>query len=415
MHPEVLQDEPGTCPICQMDLVPVATETESPDRSARWSCSDHPMIEESSSGECPICGQALVAEGDGHPLEQEARPGVTIDPSVVQNMNLTTVRAARRDLTRKIRTVGYLAYDEETMISVTTRYSGFVEKVYVAGVGQEVRRHQPLFEVYAPELVQTQQELLTAVEYAHSLAGAPEEVRERADKLVEAARTRLRYWEMTNEQLRKIEESREVFQTITVTAPASGVVMKRVHGLEGMAIQPGMDVIHIADLDRLWLTVEVFEEQLPWVGRGSRARVLFDALPGEDFTGEIRFIEPEISPKTRSARLTLEVPNPRGRLRVGMYATVSFEPIAARSAVTLPSQAVIRTGDRDLVIVVAGDGHFAPREVTVGLESEGIVEIRSGLADGEEVVSSAQFLIDSESNLRAAVQKMVARTVGHEH
>jgi Cu(I)/Ag(I) efflux system membrane fusion protein/cobalt-zinc-cadmium efflux system membrane fusion protein len=419
MHPEALQSEPGTCPICQMDLVPVGAEAPShgsAQHSSRrsWSCPDHPMIEESQQGECPICGRALEIQdrGEEHATERVA---VTIDPAVIQKMNVTTAPALRRDLARHIRTVGYLAYDEEEMVSITTRYSGFVEKVHVASVGQEVRRDDPLFDVYAPELVQTQQELLTAVDYARSLTDAPDEIRERAEKLVEAARARLHRWEISMEQIRRIEARGEVLRTITVTAPSSGVVMKRMHGLEGMAIHPGMDVIHIANLDQLWLTVEVFEDQLAWVGTGSRAQVAFDALPGERFTGNVRFVEPEVSPTTRSGRLTLEVSNPRRQLRVGMYATVSFEPVAARSVISVPAQSVIRTGARDVVVVALGGGRFEPREVLLGLESDGMIEVRDGLEEDEEVVTSAQFLIDSESNLRAAVQKMVGRMAGHAH
>jgi Cu(I)/Ag(I) efflux system membrane fusion protein/cobalt-zinc-cadmium efflux system membrane fusion protein len=298
------------------------------------------------------------------------------------------------------------------MVSVTTRYSGFVERVYADSVGQKVRRGEPLFEVYSPELVQTQRELLSALEYARDLEGAPPEVQRRAEQLVEAARTRLGYWDVTSEQIAAIESSGEVLQALEVVSPISGVIMKRLHGLEGMAVTPGMDVIHVADISKLWLTVEIFEEQLPWITEGSKARVRLDYLPGESITARVRFIEPEVSPQTRSVRLTLEVPNRGDRLRVGMYATVDFEPVVARDAVVVPSQAVIRSGERDVVVLDLGDGRFAPREITVGVQSDGLLQVLEGLDGSERIVTSAQFLIDSESNLRAAIDKLRS---GHDH
>jgi RND family efflux transporter MFP subunit len=191
--------------------------------------------------------------------------------------------------------------------------------------------------------------------------------------------------------------------------------MKRLHGLEGMAIQPGMDVIHIADLSNLWLTVEVYEDQFPWLDVGALAEVSFEYSPGEQYTGQVRYVEPEISPTTRTVKLTLAVPNPHGRLRVGMYATVVFEPVVARDALVVPSQAVIRSGERDIVVVALGDGRFAPSEVLLGPEADGMVQVREGLSAEDTIVTSAQFLIDSESNLRAAIQKMIAAKTAHQH
>jgi RND family efflux transporter MFP subunit len=175
-----------------------------------------------------------------------------------------------------------------------------------------------------------------------------------------------------------------------------------------MAITPGMDVIHVADISTLWLQAEVYEDQLPWLAPGSRAAVRFDYFPGESFSGRVKFVEPEVAPNTRTVQLTLEVPNRGGRLRVGMYATVEFEPLVAENAVVVPSQAVIRTGERDIVVLALGNGRFAPREVRLGVQSDGVVEVLDGLDGSERVVTSAQFLIDSESNLRAAIDKLMA-------
>jgi Cu(I)/Ag(I) efflux system membrane fusion protein/cobalt-zinc-cadmium efflux system membrane fusion protein len=323
-------------------------------------------------------------------------------------MNVVTQTVGRGDISHEIRTVGYLEYDQERMVSVTTKYPGFIEKAYVNVVGEPVRKGQPLFEIYSPDLVQTEKELLAALRYTQNLESASADTRRRAAALLEAARQRLRYWDISQEQIRTLETTGEVFRTLTLGAPASGVVMKRMKGLDGMAVQPGMELMHIAGLSNLWLTVEIFDHQLPWLDVGSRASITLSYLPGITYTGRVRSIEPEVSETTRTIRLTLDVPNRDGDLRVGMYATVLFEPVAARDALIVPSEAVIRTGQRNLVVVALGEGRFAPREVVLGPSADGSVQVLEGLSDGDTIVTSAQFLIDSESNLREAINKLIS-------
>ena len=226
---------------------------------------------------------------------------------------------------------------------------------------------------------------------------------------MEAARTRLGFWDISPEQIAEIEESGEIFRTLKVVAPASGIVMKRVKSLEGMAVEPGMEIFHIADLSSLWLSVEVFEDQVAWIARGTPAEVTFTYFPGESFRGTVQFIEPEFSEETRTLRVKLAVPNPGGRLRPGMFATVIFEPVAARETLAVLSLAVLRTGQRNVVVVDLGGGRFEPREVTLGHEGEGYVAVLEGLAEGDRVVTSAQFLLDSEASLQEAVRKMIAQ------
>ncbi len=425
MHPQVIQDRPGNCPICGMKLVPL--QAAAPGRAGAGAAGKqarevlfyrHPMDPTITS---PVPKQDEMGM-DYVPVyadEASVREGgavVTIDPAIVQNLGVVTAKVERRDVTRRIRTVGYLDYDQEKMVSITTKYEGFVEKTYVNYIGQRVREGEPLFEVYSPELVQTQQELLSAIEFARGLPPeASAEVRQRAFALVDAARRRLAYWDITPEQIARIETTGQIMRTLTVVSPLDGIVMRRTHGLEGTAIRPGMDVMHLADLSSLWLTVEVFEHQLPWLREGSRTHVTLDYFPGEVFEGRVRFIEPEVSEKTRTVKLTLEVANPEGKLRAGMYATVEFEPVVVRDAIAVPAHAVLRTGLRDVVIAALGDGRFEPREVLLGPEGDGWVQVLRGLEDGEEIVVSSQFLIDSESNLREAIQKMVASASGHRH
>lgn len=408
MHPHVIQKEPGTCPICQMDLTPMGAGESAPQAGgeAVWVCPMHSDIVESESGSCPICGMDLVqkeveSSGDG--------TAVYIDPSVVQNMNVRTAVAERRDLRQSFRTVGSLDFDQERMVTVTTKYSGWIEKVFVNYIGESVKKGQPLFEIYSPELVQTEQELLSALDFARNMEGAPEDSRQRAEALAEAARVRLGYWDISAEQIKELEQSRQVFRTLTVTAPSSGVVMKRMESLEGMAVKPGMALFHLADLSSLWLSVEIFENQIAWIRQGTQAEISFPYFPGKTFRGKVRYIEPEMAEKTRTLRVRIEVPNRRGELRKGMFATVIFEPLVAPDAVAVPSQAILRTGRQHVVVVAQDNGHFAPRQVVVGLEAEGYSQILEGLEEGEELVTSAQFLLDSESQLREAIQKMMAR------
>jgi len=456
MHPQVIQEEAGQCPICGMNLVPLnmgddsAHDHDHQVQTSQWTCPEHPSIVEDEPGSCPIDGLDLVpvaaespASGERevlfyrNPMDpsisspvpakdsmgmdyvpvysdevEEALGGgatVRIEPAMVQNMNVRTERATRRDLRQPIRTVGYLDYDQERMVTVTTKYSGWVEKVYVNYIGEKVRRGQPLFEIYSPELVQTEQELLSAVDFARQMQQTPEDSRRRAESLVESARVRLGYWDISPEQIARIEESGEVLRTLTVVAPASGVVMKRMPGLQGMAVGAGMEIFHIADLSSLWLSVEVFEHHLAWVQEGTPAEVDLSYFPGETFSGSVRFLEPAFSEKTRTMRAKIEVPNPKGRLRQGMFATVLFEPIAVKQAIAVPQQAVLRTGQRSVVVVDLGGGRFAPRNVEVGFEAEGFSQILSGIEEGDMLVTSAQFLVDSESKLQEAIQKMIAQ------
>ena len=223
-----------------------------------------------------------------------------------------------------------------------------------------------------------------------------------------AARARLAFWDISPDQIARLEETGEIFRTLTVTAPAGGLVMRRMPGLEGMAVTPGMEAYHIADITSLWLSVEVFEDQVVWIRPGVEAEVAFTYFPGETIRGTVEFIEPEMSEQTRTLTVKIAVPNPEGRLRKGMFATVIFDPVLVRGALTVPTESVLRTGRRNVVIVALGGGRFEPREVELGQTSEGLAEVRSGLSAGDEVVTSSQFLLDSESRLRAAVQKMVA-------
>ena len=420
MHPHILEEEPGDCPVCGMALVLANGGVESENFASSSSGTGereilfyrnpmNPLVTSPVPAKDEMGMEYVAVYADEGIQIADQRATVRISPVVVQNMNVQTAMVERRDLSQEIRTVGYLEYDQERMVTVTTKYSGWVEKVYVNYVGEPVEKGQPLFEIYSPELVQTEQELLSAIQYARKFDSAGTEAGRRAAALVGSARERLRYWDISVDQIDHLERTGEVFRTLQVVAPASGLVMKRMAGLEGMAVQPGMQVYHIADLRSLWLSVEVFEHQLALIDIGSSAEVELTYFPGEVFSGTIRFIEPEFSEATRTLQVKIEVPNADGRLRSGMFGTVRFHPMVATQALVIPTQAILRTGQRNVVIVDLGEGSFAPREIQAGHEGGGYVEILAGLSAGDRIVTSAQFLIDSESNLQAAVQKMMAQ------
>jgi len=419
MHPQVIQDHPGPCPICGMDLVPLTMDE--PDNRVALDPGERKILFYRNPMDPMITSPVPSKDSMGMDYvpvyadeAEAATQGATvrIDPAVVQNMNVVTAPVETLDLTREIRTVGYLDFDQQRMVSVTTKYSGFIERVYVNYVGEPVRKGQPLFEIYSPELVQTQEELLSALSFSKRLAAAPQEARRRAEALAEAARIRLGFWDISDAQIRGLEEGGKALRTLTVSSPASGIVMMRMPGLEGLSVKPGMELFHLADLSTLWLSVEVFEDQLPWLREGSQAEVTLSYFPGESFHGRVRFVEPQVSEKTRTVGLRLEVPNPDGRLRAGMYATVRFAPVVAHDAVAVPTLAITRTGERNLVVVAMGGGRFAPREVSLGAQGDQFVQVLSGLAPGDQVVTSAQFLLDSESNLREAIQKLIGSRQG---
>jgi Cu(I)/Ag(I) efflux system membrane fusion protein len=414
MHPHILEAEPGPCPVCGMAMVPVRGGGQGEREILFYRNPMDPTItspvparDEMGMEYVPVyADEAAQAAGQG--------PTVTINPVVMQNMNVQTAVVERRDLEQEIRTVGYLEYDQERMVTVTTKYSGWIEKVYVNYVGEPVKKGQPLFEIYSPELVQTQQEFLSAIEYAKKFDPSSTEAGRRARALVESARERLQYWDISPDQIADLERTGEVVRTLKVVAPAGGLVMKRVPGLEGMAVRPGMEVYHIADLRSLWLSVEVFEHQMAQINIGTAAEFDLTYFPGEVFRGKVRFMEPEFSEATRTLQVKIEVPNPDGLLRAGMFGTVRFHPTAARHTLVVPTEAILRTGQRNVAIIDLGEGSFAPRDVQTGHEGGGYVEILEGLNEGDRVVTSSQFLIDSESSLQAAVQKMVAQRSAHE-
>ncbi len=411
MHPQVLQDKPGYCPICQMALTPVrnsagGAKVSREERKIKyWRAPMDPSFIADKPGKSPM-GMDLVPVYED---EVEGLPGVIrIDPQFVQSIGVKSVPVTKSDIGRSIRTVGYLTYNDQQIYQITPKYEGWIEKAYINYVGQSVDKGQPVFEIYSPQLVTTQKEYLQAIEYVERMSvGNHPEIEARAKSLLAATRERLSYWDISEAQIHDLEKSHEVRRTLTLHSEVSGVVASKMdQAFEGMYVKPGMGLMKVVDLSTIWVEAEVFEDQVSWVKTGQLAQVELSNQPGRILRGRVRYAFPYYNEKTRSLKLSIELPNPGRELRAGMYADVSFDVPSARGVPAVPEDAVIHSGLRELVVIDLGDGTFQVKEVETGASGAGLVEIRRGVREGQRVVVSSQFLIDSESNLREAVRQL---------
>jgi len=344
---------------------------------------------------------AMTAGGD------ELKP-VRLDPESARRIGVTYATATRRSFAQSVSTVGNVTYDETRLVNVNPKIAGWVEKLYVDFTGAPVRQGQPLMAVYSPMLVAAQEELILARRLADEAAAAGgERATVNANDLLASARRRLSYWDIPEVQIRRIEETGASQKTLVLNSPASGIVVEKMV-VEGGRIMPGMDVYRIADLSRVWVEGEVFEKDLSLVGLGQSARVTFEAYPGEVFFGRITYVYPTVAVESRTGRIRVELANPDLRLRPGMYAKVELEAAAERPALMIPRAAVHFTGERSLVFVRGAGDVLSPREITTGLLAGGNIVVLAGLAEGEVVVSSANFLIDAEANMGLSTAAMEA-------
>jgi Cu(I)/Ag(I) efflux system membrane fusion protein len=346
-------------------------------------------------------GAAAAAAGGARP--------VRLNAEAAGRIGVTYATAEPRPVRVTIQTVGSVTYDETRQALVNPKVEGWIERLYVDFTGAPVRRGQPLMEVYAPMLVAAQEELLLARRLVDqtAAAGGSEAAVAGARELLEAARRRLRFVDVAPAEIARIERSGTVRRTVTIRSPASGIVVEKT-AVAGGRVMPGMDLFRIADLSTVWIDGQVFEKDMGAIRLGQRARVTFEAYPGEVFEAVVRFVHPSVAVESRTGRVRLALANPGGRLKPGMYARVELEAGAAREALVIPRSAVHTTGERSLVFVRRADGSLAHREVTLGRVTGTDVEVLSGLAAGEVVVASANFLIDAESSMGGAMGDMPA-------
>ena len=415
MHPTVVSDKTGACPICGMDLV----EKEVAGGHGHgmhadhetYICPMHPTVVSDKPGSCPICGMDLVQkEADASSVQDGS---VQIDPVTIQNIGVKTMVVEKQPLKRTVRAVGRVDYDETRIMDVNSKIAGWVEELYVDYTGQWVEKGQPLLALYSPELVAAQEEYLTALDYAERMRdGAMRDAAQNAEDLLVAARQRLLYWDISTGQIAKLEKTRQVGRAMPILAPRSGIVTHK-DVLEGAYIGSGQHLYRIADLSVVWIYADVYEYEMPWVSKGQRAEVSLSYLPGEQFGGKVDYIFPFMNEKTRTVQVRMIFDNADGALKPDMYADVVIRPEVGREGIVIPVQAVIHSGTRRVVVMVHGDGRFEPREIHTGVETEDGYEVMHGLNPGEQIVTSAQFLIDSESNLKAALAGMHGDVGGH--
>jgi len=334
---------------------------------------------------------------------QEVAPGaVQISPERQQLIGVKIGKVEMRPLEKIIRTVGRVDYDERKVHMVSPKIGGWIEDLYVDYIGRFVRQGEPLLTIYSPELVSTQEEYLIALRARKDLMKSPfTEVAASGNSLAESARRRLKLWDISDDQIKALEESGQAKKTLTLYSPFSGFVLEKM-AFKGMSLMPGVALFKLADLSTVWLYADIYEYELPFIRVGQQAAIQLSYLQGETFTGKAIYIYPSLDPNTRTAKVRFEFPNPDGKLKPEMYGNVEIKVHLGQRLVVVEG-AIIDTGLRQMAIVDKGNGYFEPREVKVGAKVDHYYEILKGLKAGERVVTSANFLIDSESRFKEAV------------
>lgn len=337
-------------------------------------------------------------QGETDSTGATVRQSVHLTAAQEQALGVVYTMVRRGTMTRTIRTVGVVAAAEPNITDITPKVDGFVEELLVDYTGQKVRRGQPLLRLYSPTLVAAQEELLTAIRLASRVGRGAGEAWRNAQSMLDAARRRLAYFDITPEQIEQVETTGRATKTLTLVAPFTGVVLEK-HVVEGQRVTPGMQLYRLADLSTVWVEGEVFEQDLQYIRIGAQAHIEVAAYPGEHLMGAVSFVYPVVDVASRTNRVRVTVPNPGGRLKPGMFSTMFFDTRVAEDVIVVPFEAVIVTGERNLVFVRDEDGMLQPREVVLGARADREVQILSGLTEGETIVASANFLIDAESRL----------------
>ncbi|MCY4674676.1 MAG: efflux RND transporter periplasmic adaptor subunit [Bacteroidetes bacterium] len=383
------------------DMLTDSLSVLSPPEVQGYTCAMHPHIHSEEPGPCPICGMAMTPV-----TRQENASGIIqIDPITIQNIGVRTASVTTAELRRTIRTTGRFEMDEQGAYTVTLKAGGWVETLHIDYEGALVEKGQPLLELYSPELVAAQEEYLLALRHVDRVShgGAQD-----AQRLLEAARRRLTYWDVTEQQISRLEETLTPQRTLTFYAPASGEVMNK-SVVAGQRIVAGHSLMDIVDISRIWLIADIYEQDLGWIEEGAVSRIELPYQPGQNYQGRVDHIYLMMDTEARSARARIVLSGgSTSRLKPGMYATVYIEGGRVDASLVVPEEAIIRTGEYSVAILALGNGRFQPREVRTGVTAEGLVQVLSGLEEGDRIVTSAQFLIDSEVRLKGAIGAMHA-------
>jgi RND family efflux transporter MFP subunit len=406
MHPHYRSDKPGNCPICSMKLVPLEGSPPPGAAPAETTRSAGGGASETGAAAAALSGHHHTA-GPAAPSREGQPPLLRIAPERQQQIGVKFATAAMTPAVVEIRAVGKIAYDETRIAHVHTKVSGWIEDVFVGFVGAAVKRGQPLFTLYSPDLVASQEEYLLALKAERELGGSTlTRAAEGSRSLLEAARRRLQLWDVTPEQIAALEQAGQVAKTVTIHSPVSGVVTEREAYHHGRTVTPEMDLYTIVDLSRVWVLAEVYEYELPHVRPGQPAEAqLPNDTETKSLTGKVAFIAPFLDPKTRTGQVRIEFANPGLALRPEAFVNVLLRRDLGRRLV-IPKDAVMDTGRAQYVFLDKGEGYFEPREVKLGPEvAQGRV-VAQGLAEGDRVVSAANFILDSESRLKGAFDAM---------
>lgn len=372
-----------------------------------YQCPMHHEYKSPKPGTCGICGMKLVPVSQRH-----SDSGIVqIDPHIVQTIGVRIETLQLRSVEKIIRALGYVQADESRIATVTVKVRGWVERLLVRTTGEYLRKGSPMVTLYSPELLSAQEEFVQALSYAERLqrSGADNTALRAAQAGVAAARRRLELWDVPLELIRELERTRQPQRTVTLSAPFDGVVLERLIA-DGAELQPGQPLFRLADLSHVWVVAELSAPDLPWIRPGLPAELEFPALAGTRLQSTLFFVEPLANPASSTVRGRFRLPNLSGRLRPGMYAIVQVRVRSPRPVLVIPEDAVLRTGKRDVAIRALGQGRFQPVEVQLGAAWDGYYELLHGLRPGDSIVVSAQFLIDSESKLRAGLAQL-----GHQH
>jgi len=362
-----------------------------------YTCGMHPWIIQDHPGDCPICGMKLEPVHKTAGAGEASSSAIAIDPATIQMMNLQTTEIARGPLRRTIRTVGTIDYNETALADVTTKFKGWIEKLDADATGQLVHRGEPLFEIYSPELYSAEAEYLAVLNSTNNSGASP---------LREASLEKLKFFDVSDVQITGLEKSPAPKRTQEILAPMDGFVIEK-DVVQGQMVDAGMKLYRLADLGVVWVFAQVYEQDLPYVQLGQEATVKLSSLPDREFRGRVTYVYPNVDEKTRTAKVRLEFENPGYFLKPGMFVSAQITAELEPSALLVPDSAILRSGEKNTVFVALPGGKFDPRTVVLGPESEhDMVEVISGLQEGERVVASGQFMLDSESQLREAIQKM---------
>ncbi len=374
----------------------------------------HPMNPEITS---PVPAKGSMGM-DYTPVYADDQAGpagtVRIDPVVRNNIGLRTAVAEYKTMSRTIRTLGRVDYDEQKLVRLHPKVEGWIREINIDKTGQPVADDDILLSIYSPKLVATQQEYLLALKNHETLKDSPfADIREGARAMVESSRARLVLLDVPQHQINELEQSREIMEGLHIHAPAGGTVLQ-VGARQGQYVTPASELYLIADLSRVWVYADIYDYELPWIAEGDQVEMTLASVPGRSFEGTLEYVFPYAEARTRTTRVRLVFDNPDRVLRPEMFAEVTIHAAEQPGQVVIPAEAILRTGAYNQVFVVTDSGSFEPRRVQLGIESQGEVSITEGVNAGEKVVVSAQFLVDSESKLREATAKMMEPKDPHE-